>query len=100
MQPMRLLSTLRALSSVTLDDCKRGEYKSTVIVKAHNDKLRNLAKAIEQDNLTNRKVKSKLLTEVNKLYITAKSSSHYGLIEKELKSKLNTLTSAIDFMKR
>lgn len=100
MQPLQLLSTLRAIADDTVAAAQRQEFKSTFIFQLHNDKLKNISQRIGGDVQLNRAVKAKLLREVNKMYLTGRNASDYNLLQKEAKENAAKLSSAIDFMKR
>lgn len=100
MQPLKLLSALRSIADATEKDCYRQEFKSNFIFQVHNSKLRNLSESITKDTQLNKAMKAKLLREINKMYLTSRNAGDYTFIRNEVKSKLLSLSSAVDFMKR
>lgn len=100
MQPLQLLSTLRAIASATETDCNRQEFKPEFIYKNHNDKLLNLQKSISNNSALNMKQKTKLIAEIRKITLAPTKNKAYDSIKAEVKQGVSRLTSAIEFMKR
>lgn len=100
MQPLQLLTTLRAIANDTELACKRQEFKPEFIYKNHNEKLANLQKSIANNSNLNTKQKAKLNLEIKKIILAPVKVKHYDSINAEVKAGVNRLTSAMDFMKR
>lgn len=100
MQPLQLLTLLRTICNDTIRACEIGEYKSAVIFNIHYEKLQNVNNRVARDPNLNRNVKLKFFKEINKVYLAPTRIKDYTLMGNELKSKLQTLTSAAAFVKR
>lgn len=100
MQPLQLLSTLRAICNDTITACNRQEYKTGFIHQLHNQKMQAINDRIAKDNQLNRAVKLKYFAEIRKVYLASSKVKDYTLIRNEINSKLLTLSSAVEFMKK
>lgn len=99
MQPLKLLSTLRAIANNTLTACQRQEFKPEFIYKNHNAQLASISSAIDGYKL-GAKVTTKYKAEIKKIMLAPMKDKSYYHIESAVKAGVNNLTSAIDFMKR
>lgn len=99
MQPLQLLSTLRAIANNTLIACQRQEFKPEFIYKTHNQQLTTIEGAIKGYHL-GAKVTAKYKAEIKKITLAPMKEKSYYLITEQVKSGVSQLTSAIDFMKR
>lgn len=100
MQALQLLSTLRAICNDTVIACNRQEYKTGFIHQLHNQKLQAIHDRIAKDNQINKSVKQKYFNEVRKVSLAPTKVKDYTLMRNEINSKLLTLSSAVDFMKK
>lgn len=100
MTALQLLTMLRAIVSDTTIACNRQEYLPAFIYQLHNEKMQNVNNMISRNNSLNRSVKAKYFAEVRKVTLSPMKIKDYSLIRGELSLKVNTLTSAIEFMKR
>lgn len=100
MKPLQLLTLLRTISNDTIRACEIGEYTENAIFNIHFQKLMNVNNAVKYNSELNKKVKLKYFQEINKLYLTPTRLKTYGGMAHELKQKVATLSSAIDFVKR
>ena len=66
MQPLQLLSTLRAIANNTLIACQRQEFKPEFIYKTHNDQLTSIENNLKNYAL-NGKTLHKYKAEINKI---------------------------------
>lgn len=99
MQPLQLLSTLRAIANNTLIACQRQEFKPEFIYKNHNQQLATIEQAISGYNM-GAKVNAKYRAEIKKITLAPMKDKNYYLISEQVKQGVNKLSSAIDFMKR
>lgn len=99
MQPLQLLSTLRAISNNTILACQRQEFKPEFIYKMHNQQLTTIENAIN-DYKMGAKVNAKYKAEIKKVKLAPMKEKTYNAIETQIKNGVKTLTSAIEFMKR
>lgn len=99
MQPLQLLSTLRAICNNSLIACQRQEFKPEFIYKNHNAQLSSIQGAIKGYNF-NAKVNAKYSAEIKKVTLDAMRIKSYDSIETAIKQGVSQLTSAIEFMKR
>ncbi len=99
MQPLQLLSTLRAIANNTLIACQRQEFKPEFIYKTHNQQLASIEGAITRYQL-GAKVTAKYKAEIKKVKLAPMKNKSYNSIKSEVEAGVKSLTSAIDFMKR
>lgn len=99
MQPLQLLSTLRAIANNTLIACQRQEFKPEFIYKNHNQQLATIEGAIKGYQL-GAKITAKYKAEIKKITLAPMKEKTYYLISEQVKGGVSQLTSAIDFMKR
>lgn len=99
MQPLQLLSTLRAICNNSLIACQRQEFKPEFIYKTHNAQMSVIQGAIKGYKF-NAKVNAKYNAEIKKVTLAPMKEKSYYLISEQVKGGLKNLTSAIDFMKR
>ena len=99
MQPLQLLSTLRAIANNTLIACQRQEFKPEFIYKTHNQQLATIEQAISGYNM-GAKVNAKYKAEIKKITLAPMKDKNYYIISEQIKQGVNRLSSAIDFMKR
>ncbi|XKX17695.1 hypothetical protein MVUOKPPV_CDS0298 [Klebsiella phage phi1_175008] len=99
MQPLQLLSTLRAIANNSLIACQRQEFKPEFIYSNHNAQVSNIEQAISGYNM-GAKVNAKYKAEIKKIMLSPMKDKNYYLISEEIKQGVNKLSSAIDFMKR
>lgn len=99
MQPLQLLSTLRAIANNTMLACQRQEFKPDFIYKMHNAQLASISKAVD-DYKMGAKVTAKYKAEIKKITLAPMKEKSYYLITEQVKGGVSRLTSAIDFMKR
>ena len=99
MQPLQLLSTLRAIANNTLIACQRQEFKPEFIYKNHNQQLATIEQAISGYKM-GAKVNAKYKAEIRKITLAPMKEKSYYLISEQVKGGVSQLTSAIDFMKR
>ena len=100
MKPLELLTMLRTVCGDTMIACQRQEFKTVVIHELHNRKMQHINNVIRNDSQLNGKVKEKFYREIRKVVLTPKRIKAYDLMQQELKTKVSTLSSAIEFMKR
>lgn len=99
MQPLQLLSTLRAICNNSLIACQRQEFKPEFIYKTHNAQMSAIQGAIKGYKF-NAKVNAKYNAEIKKVTLDAMRIKSYDSIEAAIKQGVGQLTSAIEFMKR
>lgn len=99
MQPLQLLSTLRAICNNTVLACQRQEFKPEFIYKTHNAQLATIEGAISGYKM-GAKVNAKYKAEIKKVKLAPMKDKNYTVIEAQIKEGLKNLTSAVEFMKR
>jgi len=99
MQPLQLLTTLRAIANNSLIACQRQEFKPEFIYSNHNAQVNNIEQAIKGYKF-NAKTSAKYIAEIRKIKLAPTRAKSYDSITAEIKGGVSKLTSAIDFIKR
>ncbi len=100
MQPLQLLTLLRSIANDTLTATKRQEYNPDAIFRIHNQKVQAVMNTVANDAGCNKKVKAKYFNEIRKIQLAPSRVKTYNAISLAIESKLRSLSSAVDFMKR
>ena len=100
MQPLQLLTALRAIANDTITACNRQEYKTGFVYQIHKDKLQNMHNRVAKDVSLNKSIKAKYFSEIRKLSLASMPVKDYTLIRQDISAKVLTLTPAIEFMKK
>lgn len=99
MQPLQLLSTLRAIANNSLIACQRQEFKPEFIYSNHNAQVNNIEQAVKGYKF-NAKTSAKYIAEIRKIKLAPMKDKNYYVISEQIKQGVNQLSSAIYFMKR